>query len=76
MSRSRRFHEKESEMSIEDYAKSLIAEVPGPRHNQPPAGVDDGSMEDEKKKKSPPKPNQPHPEEVQYPDYFKGDGSL
>jgi hypothetical protein len=63
-------------MSIEDDSKSLIAEVTTPGDKQPPAGVDDGSMEDQKKKKSPPKPNQPDPEEVQYPGYFKGDGSL
>lgn len=61
-------------MSIEDHGKSLLAEITGPKDKQPPASVDDGSMKDEKKKKSP--PNQPDPEEVQYPGYFKGDGSL
>ncbi|WP_455272924.1 hypothetical protein [Rhizobium herbae] len=65
-------------MSIEDYAKSLLAEVTGPDDKQPAAGVDDGSMADEKRKlkSNKPKPNEPDPEEVQYPGYFKGDGSL
>jgi hypothetical protein len=63
-------------MSIEDCIKPLLTEVTGPKDKQPPAGVEDGSMEDEKKKKSPPRPNEPDPEEVQYPGYFKGDGSL
>ncbi|URK87735.1 hypothetical protein LP421_07810 [Rhizobium sp. RCAM05350] len=64
-------------MSIEDYAKSILAEVTGPKDKQPPAGVDDGSMADEKRKLNPnkPKPNEPDPEEVQYPGYFKGNGS-
>ncbi|WP_426238194.1 hypothetical protein [Pararhizobium sp. DWP1-1-3] len=65
-------------MSIEDYAKSLLAEVTGPEDKQPPAGVDDGSMVDEQRrqKAKKPKPNEPDPEEVQYPGYFKDEGSL
>ena len=65
-------------MSIEDYGKSLLAEVAAPKDKQPPAGVDDGSMDDEKRKlkSNNPKPNQPNPEEVQYPGYFKDEGSL
>jgi len=65
-------------MSVEDYAKSVLAEVTGPKGKQPPAGVDDGSMADEQRKlkSKTPKPNEPDPEEVQYPGYFKDEGSL
>ena len=68
--------EKEIDMSIENVAQSLLAEVNRPdadkRRKQPAAGVDDGSLAAEKK----PKPNEPDPEEVQYPGYFKDGGSL
>lgn len=69
---------KENDMSVEDYAKSVLAEVTGPKGKQPPAGVDDGSMADEQRKlkSKTPKPNEPDPEEVQYPGYFKDEGSL
>jgi hypothetical protein len=65
-------------MCMEDYAKSLLAEATEPKDKKPPAGVDDGSMADEKRKlkANKPKPNQPDSEEVQYPGYFKGEGSL
>ena len=65
-------------MAIEDYAKSLLPEPAVPKDKQPPAGVDDGSMADEKRKQKSnnPKPNQPDPEEVQYPGYSKDEGSL
>jgi hypothetical protein len=62
-------------MSVEEYAKSLLSEVTGKTGKQPPAGVDDGSLADEAKKRSAPtkkpEPNKPDPEEVQYPGYFK-----
>jgi hypothetical protein len=73
-----RFPQKESDMFIEDYSKPLISEAAGRDDKQPVAGVDDGSMDEEKRKlkANKPKPNEPDPEEVQYPGYFKGDGSL
>lgn len=65
-------------MSMEDDAKSLSAGSAVPDEKQPAAGVDDGSLADEKRKltSKKPRPNEPDPEEVQYPGYFKGDGSL
>jgi hypothetical protein len=60
-------------MYSEDHATSLPAKVTGPKGKQPPAGVDDGSMDEEKRK---PKPNEPDPEEVQYPGYFEDGGRL
>ncbi|WP_075289420.1 hypothetical protein [Pararhizobium arenae] len=59
-------------MSIEDYAKSLLAEVGA----KPDPAPEDTVCEPEKGQRQKPKPNTPDPQEVQYPGYFKGRGSL
>jgi hypothetical protein len=75
---SARFASKENAVPINDHDKSTTADDVSPTDKQPAAGVDDGSMAAEKRKPTSkkPKPNEPDPEEVQYPGYFKGDGSL
>lgn len=60
-------------MTIEDYARSLLAEA-GLTPPEPKAPDKDETTADETKRR--PEPNKPDPEEVQYPGYFKGDGSL
>jgi hypothetical protein len=72
LGRCSRSPEKETDMPILKDTKTTPAKVTD-KDRRPPAGVDDGSMADEKQKS---KPNEPDPEEVQYPDYFKGKGSL
>jgi hypothetical protein len=66
------------DMSVENHAKSRLSEATGAKDRKPPASVDDGSMADEKHttRSRKPKPNEPDPEEVQYPGYFKDGGSL
>ncbi|HTO31237.1 MAG TPA: hypothetical protein VL202_08680 [Pararhizobium sp.] len=63
-------------MSVKDVVKSLLTEVKGPvtarARKEPAAGVDDGSLSAGET----PKPNEPDPEQVQYPGYFKDGGSL
>ncbi|WP_438751561.1 hypothetical protein [Pararhizobium sp. O133] len=63
-------------MSVKDVVTSLLTEVKGPdtarTRKEPAAGVDDGSLAAGKT----PKPNEPDPEQVQYPGYFKDGGSL
>lgn len=67
-------------MSIEDYARSLLAEagakMPQKPAPQPPKSQNSGSEGASGKRKRNPEPNEPDPEEVQYPGYFKGEGSL
>lgn len=67
-------------MSIEDYARSLLAEagakMPQEPAAKPPQAEDSGPEDARDKRKRNPEPNEPDPEEVQYPGYFKGEGSL
>lgn len=58
-------------MSIEDYAKSLLREV-----GVAPASKPATPNAETQAAKQKPAPNKPDPEEVQYPGYFKGHGSL
>ncbi len=58
-------------MTIEDYAKSLLVEV-GAKPDTKPADT----AEADEGKQPKPEPNKPDPQEVQYPGYFKGNGSL
>lgn len=67
-------------MSIEDYARSLLAEagakLPQEPAPKPPQAEDSGPEDARDKRKRNAEPNEPDPEEVQYPGYFKGEGSL
>lgn len=58
-------------MSIEDYGRSLLAEM-GAKFDTKPADA----AEPEEDKREKPEPNKPDPQEVQYPGYFEGSGSL
>jgi hypothetical protein len=59
-------------MSIEGYAKSLLTEVTGKHSLKNKTSVEPEIDRAPKK----PEPNKADPEEVQYPGYFKGKGSL
>lgn len=63
-------------MSIQDVVKSLLAEVKGPDRDSARKQQSVDTEDAGRAAGRTPKPNEPDPEEVQYPGYFKDGGSL